>query len=455
MTTAAHILIVDDDPTLLKLLNTRLKLEGYRITPASSGEEALAKFAIERPQLVITDMQMGGMDGLALFENIHRIQPALPVIMLTAHGTIPAAVDATQRGMFSYLSKPFEGEALLAQVRKALGTFGDNGANAETPANGDAGWRAEIISRSTAMEDLLAEARLVAVGAASVLITGPSGAGKELLARAIHAASPRCNGEMVAINCGAIPEQLLESELFGHVKGAFTGAHRDHDGLFQTADKGTLFLDEIGDMPLALQVKLLRVLQERKVRPVGSARTHAVDVRLICATHRDLPVAVREGAFREDLFYRINVVNLDIPPLARRREDIPLLASHFLSDICTRYGRATGAFAPEALEELVRSEWPGNVRQLYNVVEQCVARATSPVISAALVQRALQREDRTLEPFDEARRGFERDYLVKLLRMTEGNVTQAARLAKRNRSDFYSLLSRNQIDPASFKHRDA
>lgn len=444
----AHILIVDDDPTLLKLLNTRLKLEGYAVIAAASGEEALAKFAIERPDLVITDMQMGGMDGLALFENIHRVQPTLPVIMLTAHGTIPGAVAATHRGMFSYLSKPFEGETLLAEVRKAVALHGRSATATPDP------WRAEIISRSTAMDDLLAEAKLVAGSAASVLISGASGSGKELLARAIHAASPRHKAEMVAINCGAIPEQLLESELFGHVKGSFTGAHKDHQGLFQAADQGTLFLDEIGDMPLALQVKLLRVLQERKVRPVGATQSHPVDVRLICATHRDLPAAIKAGTFREDLYYRVNVVNLNIPPLSARREDIAPLAGHFLTQVATRYGREPGTFAPDAMELLIQAEWPGNVRQLYNVVEQCVARSTSPVISAALVQRALQREERSLEPFDEARRGFEREYLAKLLRMTEGNVSQAARLAKRNRSDFYSLLSRNQIDPAAFKQHD-
>jgi two-component system response regulator GlrR len=442
------ILIVDDDPTLLKLLNTRLTLEGYAVIAATSGEEALAKFAAGRPDLVITDMQMGGMNGMTLFENIHRAQPTLPVIILTAHGTIPAAVSATHRGVFSYLQKPVEGDTLLAEIRKAISLGG------RAPVESDEEWRREIVSRSPLMTDLLAEARLVAGGEASVLITGPSGSGKELLARAVHAASRRSKGEMVAINCGAIPEQLLESELFGHVKGAFTGAHKDHQGLFQTAHRGTLFLDEIGDMPLSLQVKLLRVLQERQVRPVGSTQSQPVDVRLICATHRDLPKAVSDGTFREDLYYRVNVVALRLPPLAERREDIPLLASHFLSQLAERYGRELTGFAPDSMEMLIKAEWPGNVRQLYNVVEQCVARATTAIIPATLVQRALQQGGDALDSFDDARREFEREYLVKLLRITEGNVTQAAKIAKRNRSDFYTLLSRNQIDLASFKQRE-
>jgi len=445
----SSILIVDDDPTLLKLLNTRLTLEGYSVTAAASGEEALAKFAAGRPDMVITDMQMGGMDGMTLFENIHRVQPTLPVIVLTAHGTIPAAVKATHRGVFSYLTKPFEGDTLLAEIRKALALSG--GSATEAGEN----WRKEIISRSPLMADLLAEAQLVADSEASVLITGPSGAGKELLARAVHAASRRNKGDMVAVNCGAIPEQLLESELFGHVKGAFTGAHKDHQGLLQAAHNGTLFLDEIGDMPLPLQVKLLRVLQERQVRPVGSTQSHAVNVRLICATHRDLPKAITDGTFREDLYYRVNVVSLRLPSLEERREDIPLLANHFIAQLAQRYDRELTGFAPESLEMLIKAEWPGNVRQLYNVVEQCVARATTPIITATLAQRALQQGGEALDSFDDARRGFEREYLVKLLHMTEGNVTQAAKLAKRNRSDFYSLLSRNQIDPSAFKQRDA
>jgi two-component system response regulator GlrR len=301
------------------------------------------------------------------------------------------------------------------------------------------------------MEDVLAKARLVAGSDVSVFIYGESGSGKELLARAIHQASMRREHPFVAINCGAIPEQLLESELFGHVKGSFTGATRDHKGLFQTADMGTLFLDEIGDMPVSLQVKLLRVLQEKTVRPVGSTQSFEADVRVISATHRNIEAEMAEGNFREDLFYRLNVVALKLPSLGQRREDIPLLANHFLGTLAAKYKKKVNGFAPEALELLVSVPWPGNVRQLYNVLEQSVALSTTPLIPLTLVQQAIQNQQSELTSFEEARKKFEREYLTRLLKITEGNVTQAARLAKRNRTEFYKLLQRHQLDPKLFK----
>jgi len=439
-----RILIVDDDAALLRLLSLRLQKEGFTVTEAASGEEALGKLAASLPDLVITDMRMGGMDGLALFEAVNRRHPALPVIILTAHGNIPDAVLATRKGVFSYLTKPFEARALMIEVERALEL-------AAPPGEGEEDWRLGIVTRSPVLERVLAEARMVARSDAAVLISGESGTGKELLARAIHEASGRRDAPFVAINCGAIPEALLESELFGHVKGSFTGALRDHKGLFQSADGGTLFLDEIGDMPLALQVKLLRVLQEREVRPVGSTQAVKVNVRVISATHRELRAETTAGRFREDLYYRLNVVGLVLPPLAARREDIPLLATHFLALLAARYGKATGTFAPEAMQRLVAGAWKGNVRELQNVVEKCVALCPTPMIPAALVERAMEGPMDDMASFDEARRAFELEYLTQLLRVTSGNVTQAARLAKRNRSDFYSLLGRHQLDPASFK----
>jgi len=448
-TTPAKILLVDDDPDLLRLLSLRLKTAGYDVTGVDSGERALNSISVSRPQLVITDVQMGGMDGLALFEAVHRSNPTLPVIILTAHGSIPDAVDATRRGVFGYLTKPYEAKALLAQVEKALRIAGAVGAEADGAPQ--EAWREAIITRNQRMEDLLAQAKLVASGDASVFITGESGTGKEMLARAIHRASRRAGGPFVAVNCGAIPEPLLESELFGHVKGAFTGALRDHDGLFQSASGGTLFLDEIGDMPLPLQVKLLRVLEDRHVRPIGSTRSAPVDVRIISATHRDLEKERAAGNFREDLYYRLNVVSLAIPPLGERREDMPLLATHFLRRLVERYGKPINAFSPEAMELLVNASWPGNVRQLYNVVEQTVALCTTEIIPATLVQNAIQEEQAAVEPLEEARRRFERDYLVRVLKLTGGNVSQAARLAKRNRTEFYKLLQRHSLEPALFK----
>jgi two-component system response regulator GlrR len=301
------------------------------------------------------------------------------------------------------------------------------------------------------MQTLLDEARLIAVSDASVLIRGDSGTGKELLARAIHRASPRAAAPFIAINCGAIPESLLESELFGHVRGAFTGATGQQTGLIQAAHGGTLFLDEIGDMPLALQVKLLRVLQERTVRPVGATRSEAVDLRVLSATHCDLDTALAKGQFREDLYYRINVVSLELPTLGERHEDIPLLAEHFLRQLAVKYGKDLNGFAADALEALATAQWPGNVRQLQNVVEQVCALSTTPLIPRSLIERALRVQPIEALGYAEAKRRFERDYLIKLLKLTAGNVSDAARLAERNRTEFYRLLQRHGLTPDLFR----
>ncbi|HET9112776.1 MAG TPA: sigma 54-interacting transcriptional regulator [Burkholderiales bacterium] len=446
--TRPQILIADDDTDLLQLLSIRLTAAGFDIETVESAEAVINRLDVARPDLVITDMQMSGMDGMALFEHIHGIAPALPVIILTAHGTIPDAVSATQRGVFGYLSKPFDSKTLLDLVNRALRLAA--GAVPQ-PAIAKDAWQAAIITQSTVMTDLLAKARLVAESDASVLIQGESGTGKELFAQAIHNASPRRQRPFMAVNCAAIPEQLLESELFGHARGAFTGAVREHVGLFQAAEGGTVFLDEIGDMPLPLQAKLLRVLQERQVRPVGSAQTIPLNVRIISATHRDLKNEILAGNFREDIYYRLNVVKLTIPPLSQRREDIPLLANHFLAVVAKKYGKKINGFSPETMETLVSAAWPGNVRQLLNVVEQSVALCTTPLISLALVEDAIHKEEEHLFSLEEAKKRFERDYLVRVLKMAEGNVMQAARLSKRNRTEFYKLLQKHQLDPSVFK----
>ncbi|MDE2372274.1 MAG: sigma 54-interacting transcriptional regulator [Burkholderiales bacterium] len=425
----------------------RLTAAGYRVTAVESAEAALAQIAIDPPQLVLSDVQLPGKDGLSLFDAIRARHAALPVILLTAHGTIPDAVAATSRGVYTYLTKPFDGKALLDQIAQALALS----APPQPASSADAGWREAIVSRSNRMAELLAEAQLVAASDASVLIRGESGSGKELLAQAIHRASPRAARPFVAVNCGAIPENLLESELFGHVKGAFTGAIANHRGLFQAAQGGTLFLDEIGDMPGALQVKLLRVLQERRVRPVGASESLPVDVRIVSATHRDLDAAMAEGLFREDLYYRLNVVSLQLPTLAERREDIPLLAQHFLAKLAAKYGKAINGFAPDALKALATAAWPGNVRQLHNVVEQVSALATAPIIPLALVQRALRVPALPVLNYTEARQRFEHEYLVGLLKMTDGNVADAARLADRNRTEFYRLLQKHGLTPGLFR----
>jgi two-component system, NtrC family, response regulator GlrR len=356
-------------------------------------------------------------------------------------------VEATTRGAHAYLTKPYDAKELLDKIAQALRV----NAPSPTPFDGDGSWRSEIISRSPRMAEVLAEARLVAATDASVLITGDSGTGKELLARAIHKASPRAHKPFVAVNCGAIPEALLESELFGHVKGAFTGAQGHRQGLIPAAHGGTVFLDEIGDMPLALQVKLLRVLQERVVRPVGSNDAVAVDVRVLSATHRDLELAMAEGQFRPDLYYRLNVVKLSLPPLSERREDIALLAQHFLTNLAERHRKPVKGFAPDALEALVTAPWPGNARQLYNVVEQVCVLATGALVPVGQVQRALQMPSAEVLNYQHAKQRFERDYLNQLLKLTSGHVAEAARLADRNRTEFYRLLQKHGLDPQLFR----
>jgi len=439
----ARILVVDDDPGLLRLLTIRLRAESYDVEAVESAAQALAAASRFRPDLVITDLRMDQMDGIGLLKELQNRWPGLKVIILTAHGTIPDAVQATQMGAFGFLTKPVDKQELLDQVQKALRISGFSAS--------DEDWRAEIVTRSAVMEEKLAQAHMVAGTDARVLITGESGTGKELLARAIHRASPRRNKAFVAINCSAMAENQLESELFGPEKAPAAGASRTPQGLFMAADGGTLLLDEIGDMPMRLQVKLLRVLQENAIRPVAGDAI-PVNVRVISATHRDLQQLMAGGQFREDLYYRLNVVHIEIPPLARHREDIPLLVAHFLAQIARESG-VRKIYAPEAVELLATADWPGNIRQLQNVVRQNVALSQTPIIPVELVQQSLGGSPGRLPSFDEARDEFTRSYLSQILQITGGNVSQAARLARRNRTDFYKLLARHQLTPEEFKQR--
>lgn len=440
-----HVLLVDDDPGLLRLISMRLRSAGFSVDTAGSADAALGRLSARMPDVVVTDLRMEGMDGMALFRHLRQNRPFLPVVIMTAHGTIPDAVAATREGVFAFLTKPFASSELVDTIGAAMDHSG-GGLQQDS-------WRAGIVTRSRAMETLLAELGLIAESEASVVILGESGTGKEVIARAIHAASPRKDGPFVALNCAAVPEDLLESELFGHRKGAFTGADQDREGLLVQADGGTLLLDEIGDMPAAFQGKLLRALQEHTVRPVGAVEEITIDVRVLSATHCNLDAAMRQGEFREDLYYRLNVVAVELPPLRDRPEDIPLLAEHFLEALQSDRpaSRRIHGFSRDAVRALIEYDWPGNVRQLRNLVEQVSVLCRRGPVPVDLVQRALRQERQAVTPLSEARAGFERDYLARLLRMTDGNVSEAARLAGRNRTEFYRLLKRHHLDPGGFK----
>jgi two-component system response regulator GlrR len=436
----AKVLLVDDDASLLKLLALRIESKGYEVTTCESGILALQILKNQVFDAVITDLRMDEMDGMALHRQLQSRYPALPVIMMTAHGSIPDAVEATKQGIFAFITKPVDKDELFDSLAKAIEIHGVNAEESPQKSN--------IVTRSGAMLHLLEQVKLLGPTQVNVLISGASGTGKELLAQAIHQHSHVSEGPFVAINCGAVPGELLESELFGHKKGAFTGAVKDHQGLFQQAQGGTLFLDEIGDMPLNLQVKLLRVLQEKTIRPVGFQEEIPIDVRIVSATHKNLPDAISNQQFREDLYYRLNVVNLKLPPLCERREDISLLAQYFSASIAKRMNQKEKRFANDAMHALVRYDWPGNIRQLQNVVEQVVALSASEVISAHLVLNALNSNQASAEPLslNDAKKEFERDYVINTLKMAGGNVAEGAKLAKRNRSDFYKLIKKHNID---------
>ncbi len=438
-----RILVVDDDPDHLALVRRWLERAGYIVNTADSGDQALTALASMRPDLVLTDLVMDGMDGLKLLSEVHRLDPVLPVVILSGQARIPDAMKAAHLGVSEFLTKPITAERLIDTANALIRP----GAGGEV----EDGFSTNIVYRSNAMVQVLERARMVARGDSTVLISGDTGTGKELVARAIHDAGLRKDKAFISINCSALPEQLLESELFGHEKGAFTGALQRHEGLFKAADGGTLFLDEVGDMPLVVQAKLLRVLQDFQVRPVGSTRSIPINVRIISATHRNLDSQVEREEFRHDLYYRLNVVPLNMPPLAERREDIPLLVERFLDELSDRSVRGRLRFSPEALSYLNAAAWPGNIRQLRNVVEQCTVLCNSDVIPLELARTALHDRPGGILPLDEARLGFERRYLLSLLRATAGNMTVAARTAGRNRTEFYKLLNRHELDPKDFR----
>ncbi|MFK5969220.1 MAG: sigma 54-interacting transcriptional regulator [Candidatus Marithrix sp.] len=441
-----RILLVDDDSIILTMLTAWLEDIGYEIKSVTNGIDAISLMPAFKPNLVITDLRMEGMDGIALLKEIQKYNSVLPVIMLSGNAHISDAVRATHQGIFEFLTKPIDPDELFHYVRLALTRAGGM-------TDFDIDFAPEIIHQSTIMANLLKQAKRVAKTRSSVFIGGATGTGKELLANAIHRASPRSNQVFMEVNCGALSEQLLESELFGHEKGAFTGAVRKNLGMFQAADGGTLFLDEVGDMSPALQVKLLRVLQDNKVRPVGAVNSIEVNVRIISATHHDLEAATKRGGFRNDLFYRLNVIPLNMPSLSERREDIPLLIEHFLNAQVKKENLTEmPRFSPEALEYMMLLPWHGNVRQLENVIEQCSVLSVSPIIPLSLVKEALSESENKLQTLAEARKEFDQYYLNRILHMVDGDVKHAASIAGYEVKKFEQLLEQFDINPIYFRY---
>lgn len=444
-----RILVVDDDPGLLTLLQMRLKSLGYAVTPCDTGQAALSRAHEEPFDFAILDLRLPDLDGLGLMEELHLLHSDLPILILTAHGCIPNAVEAMKKGAYGYLTKPFDDKELSASIDKALAQkrMSQEIQRLQMLVNELYGMD-KVVARSSEMQTLLQQVARVAGTDTTVCISGETGTGKEVIARVIHCNSPRSEKPFVAVNCAAIPEALFESELFGHLRGSFTGAHQNKRGLFHTADKGTLFLDEIGEMPMSLQGKLLRAIQQREILPIGAQVPTKVDVRILAATNKDLEQAVREGRFREDLYYRVHVVPLWIPPLRERRQDIPALAQFFLKQSTSRLNKPIRGFTPDAMQAIVTYAWPGNVRELENVIERAVVMSPKDMITLELLPLNPGKTQGTIQPLTEAKESFEREYLKDLLRATEGNISRASQIAGRYRADFYKLLKKYGLHPS-------
>jgi two-component system NtrC family response regulator len=442
------ILVIDDDNSLRRVLEYNLQEEGYDVQAASSGEEGLYLFGQFQPNLVITDMKMSGMDGLMVLNSIKERSPETLVIIITAFGTVDVAVEAMKAGAYDYITKPFNRDALKLTVKKALQFNGltEENKRLKSELTDKADFRT-IIGSSHEMEKVFAVIRKVADTEAAVIITGESGTGKELVARSIHANSSRRNAPFIAINCAAIPRDLLESELFGHIKGAFTGAVKDKTGKFQLAEGGTLFLDEVGELPVELQPKLLRALQEKEVMPVGGTREQKLDVRVVSATNLDVDKAVAEGTFREDLYYRLAVIPIHLPPLRERKKDIPLLIKYF----CTKNKSEKVTIAKDALEALIKYPWPGNVRELENTVERMLIMRESEVICLDDLPEKLlngtSSGDAVINLPDEgySLEQLEREVVVQALERNHWNQAAAARFLRIPRHTLIYRLEKYEI----------
>jgi two-component system response regulator GlrR len=447
------ILVVDDDRNLLELARMRLESASYEVSTALTEEQAVEAVKAEPVDLSIVDLQLVRQDGISLMQELHAINPEMPVIILTAYGTIESAVEAMKKGAYSYLTKPFESRELLFQLEKALENRRLNSEIKRLRGLLEERYGFNnIVAKSEKMRKVLELVSRSAKTDSTIYLHGESGTGKELIAKAVHLSSDRRNQVFVAINCAALPEPLLESELFGHEKGAFTGAIRKTPGLLTQANEGTFFLDEIGDMSLSIQAKLLRVLEERKFYPVGAEKPVEVDIRLIVATNKDLNTEVKKGSFREDLFYRIHVIPIFLPPLRDRGEDIPPLVEHFIEKFNERTKKEIKGLAPQAMQRLMLYDWPGNVRELEHVIEYAVAMTQTDVITEELILlRTKSSAEEPWRPLKQAKGAFEKNYLIRLLELSGGNVSQAARLAGKYRADFYDLMRKHGLSVDDFK----
>ncbi len=446
------ILVVDDDKNILKVIKMKLESEGFQVSSALKAQAALELAKDEIFDLALVDLKLNGKNGIELMGDFHNINPELPVIILTAYGAIDTAVEAMRKGAYSYLTKPFDDNELLLQIDQCLEKARTSYAvkNLRDVLKEKYGFD-NIIGQNGKMKKVMAKVAQAAVTDSIVHIEGGSGTGKELIAKTLHAASLRKDGPFVAINCAAIPENLMESELFGYEKGAFTGATKRKKGFFTQAAGGSIFLDEISEMPFPMQAKLLRVIEEREYYPLGSEKTVKVDARIIIASNKDLAKEVENKTFREDLYYRIHVIPIKLPPLKDRKESIPLLAKHFLKKYSTKINKEMNGFSKSAMQKLLLHTWPGNVRELENTIECAVALSTKNVIHEDLILPARDIKTNSPQPLKTAKEDFEKHYIIQLFEFTRGNVSKAAKLAGRYRADLYDLLKKYDMKPADFR----
>jgi two-component system, NtrC family, response regulator GlrR len=448
-----RLLVADDDLNILKVLKMRLESEGYQVDTASDIAAAKNLAVKNEYELAILDMKFSGGSGIELMKSIREVDRDLPVIILTAYGTIESAVEAMKEGAYIYLTKPFDYRELLLQVKNAIekSNLSREVKRLRSIISQDHNIQ-NIIGRSEIMKQVFDVTALAAQSNSNVFISGESGTGKGLIARALHQLSDRKDKAFVSLNCAAIPESLLESELFGFEKGAFTGAVANKKGLFLQADGGMIFLDEISEIPLAMQGKLLKALEEKEFYPLGSQKPVKVDIRIVSASNKDIEKEVEKGSFRGDLFYRIHVIPIRMPPLRERKEDIPLLVEHFLEKSAAKMNKQIKNLTPQALKKIIGYSWPGNVRELENVIECAAVMARDDVISEDMLVVTDQKMDESaIRSFRESKQDFERNYLIDLMKISKGNVSQAAKLAGKYRADLYALLEKYNLNPLEFR----